>query len=81
MKEVPLIITLHAAVLGTFIWLARRSVLTAVRITKPVRILRNRFREGSDAEKFHGEQTCRGIPPDPTRRNTTAASLPAETVP
>ncbi len=46
MKESPLILTLHAAVFGTFIWFALPClpVLTAVLTIKPGRILRSRCR-------------------------------------
>jgi conjugal transfer mating pair stabilization protein TraN len=70
MKEVPLIITLHAAVLGTFIWFAGPAGATVIRITKPVRISQNRFRRGLDALKnFNGEQTLPGYTsrPDQTK--------------
>ncbi|SQA59083.1 Uncharacterised protein [Raoultella planticola] len=46
MKEVPLIITLHAAVLGTFIWFTTPVCADSSTDYKAGSDFANRFREG-----------------------------------
>ena len=83
MKELPLILTLHASVLSAFIWLASPACADSGTDYKAGSDFAKQVQgSGIDSLKnFSGEQNLPGIPTARTRQNTTVASPPAETAP